>query len=377
MITRNSLRVGRTTDVAHVLPHPSGMLEILDQNVRTASMSSARITLKSIAATLGLHVSTVSRVLNGDASAAQAAASPEMVKKIRDLATRLNYRPNIQAIHLKTRQSREIGVLMPRISDIVLATVYEGIDECAEEHGFTTFVSNTLDETERQFERVTRVLQREVAGIILTDTHIGPHQPSLDLLTEQRVPFVLAYRRHERFPSVAGDDYLGGRLVAEHLYRQGHRKVGVLAGERYAGSSLSRVRGFCGYFSEMGIEISKTAVIYGPIDAAAGRTLGNTLLTQNPQLSAVFAINDFLAIGLMGEARRLGRLIGQDLAIVGYNDIGIASELPIPLSSVQVPAREVGRHAFKLLLSRMQGDVPQSISFTPSLIVRESSARGV
>lgn len=336
-------------------------------------MNRERVTLKSLAATLGIHVSTVSRVLNGDVVSAQAAASPDMVKKIRDLAQKLHYRPNIQAIHLKTRQSHEIGVLMPRLSDVVLATVYEGIDEAADEGGYTTFVSNTWDQPERQFERLTRVLQRQVAGIILTDTHIGAYQPSLDLLVAERVPFVLAYRRHEHHVAVTGDDYAGGRLVAEHLYELGHRRVGILAGERYAGTSRDRASGFCDYFAEMGVVIDDRLIVHGPMDTAAGRMLGGNLLRSYPETSAVFAINDFLAIGLMGEARRLGRRIGSDLAVVGYNDVAIASELPIPLTSVRVSARDIGRQAFKLLCSRMNGDSPESIAFAPTLVVRDSS----
>ena len=89
------------------------------------------ITLKALAARLGMHVSTISRVLNGSQDDASLAASPETVQRIRQLATELNYRPNPHATSLKTQRSRVIGVLVPRLSDLVLATIYEGIDEAA------------------------------------------------------------------------------------------------------------------------------------------------------------------------------------------------------------------------------------------------------
>lgn len=340
---------------------------------KSDGMATSRVTLKSLAAALHMHVSTVSRVLNGDAKDVLSAAGPETVSRIRQLAAELNYRPNIQAAALKTRSSNEIAVLMPRLSDVVMATVYDGIDAAADSHGYTTFVSNTFDSPARQVERVHRALQRQAAGFILSDTHIGPDQEAFRILSERGIPFVLVYRRHRGQLCVAGDDYLGGRLVAEHFYELGHRRVGVLAGERYAKSSLNRTKGFIDYFLEQGVDIPPSAAQFGAIDTMAGRELGHQLLSAHPELTAVFAINDFLAIGFMGISRSLGRKIGHDMAIVGYNDIPISAELPVPLTSVHVPAAEMGGKSVELLLARLGGQTPKSVYFKPVLNVRESS----
>ena len=152
------------------------------------SNQSRPATLKSMATALGIHVSTVSRVLNGDPAAVERAASAEVVERIRALAKELDYRPNTQASNLKLRKSQEICVLMPRLTDLVMATIYDSIDSTAEQAGYLTFVSNTDDQQPRQMARAEHALRRSVAGLIVGDSHVGDTQPLLDLLTRKHIP---------------------------------------------------------------------------------------------------------------------------------------------------------------------------------------------
>lgn len=341
----------------------------------------ATTTLKSLAATLGIHVSTVSRVLNGAPDQVGKAASAEMVEKIRALAAELDYRPNLQATGLKTRQTREFGVLMPRLSDLVMATIYEGIDEAADEAGYVSFVSNTLDDPQKQRERAARALRRQVAGLIIGDSHIGDEQPLLESLAKRQLPYVLVSRRHRAHPSVSCDDEQGGRMVAQHLYEAGHRNVAVLAGEIHAATGVDRTRGFIDFYRERGIALAPHRVLHGHFDSLTGRALGDHLLgghqagadTKKSRPTAIFAVNDFLAIGLMGAIRDLGLQVGRDIAVVGYNDTPLAAELPIALSSVQVPMHRMGRLAVDLLLDQLAGRASRSVMLTPVLHVRASS----
>jgi LacI family transcriptional regulator len=330
-------------------------------------------TLASIATALGVHVSTVSRVLNGSEEAAAKAASADVIKRIQALAAKLDYRPNIQARQLKAQTTQELGVLVPRLSDFVLATVYEGIDEVANQLGYMTFVSNTEDDPARQQERAERALYRHVAGLIIADTHLGKHQPLLDKLSRAQTPYVLVYRRQPGHVSVSCNDKMGGRFVAEHLFRRGFRNVAVLAGPTYASTAADRTRGFVDFYREQGIELDGRRVLHGPFDAQAGRALGENLLRTIRRPDAVFAVNDFLAIGLMGALRDSGMAVGRDVAVVGYNDTPLAAELPIPLTSIRVPLQQMGRLAVELLLARMEGRTVTSVVLQPELIVRASS----
>ncbi|KQB52209.1 LacI family transcriptional regulator [Pseudomonas endophytica] len=331
-------------------------------------------TLKSMATALGVHVSTVSRVLNGDPAGVERAASPEVVERIRALAKELDYRPNTQASNLKLRKSQEICVLMPRITDLVMATIYDGIDSTAEQAGYLTFVSNTDDQQPRQMQRAEHALRRSVAGLIVGDSHVGDTQPLLDLLTRKHIPYVLVSRQIAGHVAACSNDELGGWLAAQHLYQLGCRDVAILAGERHASTGADRTRGFTRYYREQGITLRQEWTVNGPFDSLTGHQQGEYLLGLTPRPQAFFAVNDFLAIGLMGAARDKGLMPGKDIAVVGFNDIPLAHELIVPLTSVRLPLTEMGQHAVELLLKRIKGEPVASIILTPQLQVRASSS---
>jgi LacI family transcriptional regulator len=331
-------------------------------------------TLKSMATALGVHVSTVSRVLNGDPAEVERAASATVVARIRALAKELDYRPNTQATNLKLRKSQEICVLMPRLTDLVMATIYDSIDSAAEEAGYLTFVSNTDDLQPRQLARAEHALRRSVAGLIVGDSHVGETQPLLDLLARKQIPYVLVSRQIAGHLAAASDDELGGWLAAEHLYQLGCRDVAILAGERHASTGADRTRGFIRYYREQGVALRPEWILNGPFDSHTGHQQGEYLLGLNPRPQAFFAVNDFLAIGLMGAARDKGLQPGKDIAVVGFNDIPLANELIVPLTSVRLQMAQMGRHAVELLLKRIKGEAAESIILAPQLQVRASSS---
>lgn len=331
-------------------------------------------TLRGIAQQLNIHVSTVSRVLNGAGEQAGRAASKDTIERIRALAASLDYQPNTHARTLKTRHSHEIAVLVPRLSDIVLATVYEGIDQAASARHYTSFVANTLDLPERQRERAERALARNVEGLIISDVHCTPGQGFLEELQERQVPFVLVSRRRGEHCSVTSDDEMGGRLVAEHLYAQGHTRVAVIAGEAHSSNARERTASFVGYYAERGVAIGAERIVTGRFDTEAGFTIGECLLGHAEPPTAIFAVNDFLAIGLFGAMRQRGLVAGRDLAVVGYNDTPLASHLQ--LTSISTSMHAQGVRAVDTLLKRIAGEPVQSYRFPALLRVRASSLCG-
>jgi LacI family transcriptional regulator len=328
-------------------------------------------TLRGIAQQLNIHVSTVSRVLNGTLDHAGRAASKDTIERIRNLAASLDYQPNTHARTLKTRDSREIGVLVPRLSDIVLATIYEGIDEAASAMGYTSFVANTLDLPERQRERAERALARNVAGLIISDVHATSEPGFLEELEARQVPFVLVSRRRGDHYSVTSDDEMGGRLVAEHLFAQGHTRVAVIAGEAHSSNARERTASFLQFYREQGVDISAERVITGRFDTLTGFDSGEILLAHPEPPTAIFAVNDFLAIGLFGALRKRGLVVGRDIAVVGYNDTPLAEHLQ--LTSIATSMHDQGVRAVETLLRRIAGEPVQSHRFPARLNLRASS----
>lgn len=330
------------------------------------------VTLRAIADRLGLHISTVSRVLHGSGSARDGAASAATAQRIRALAEELGYRPNPHATSLRTRRSNLIGVLFPRLSEVVVATIYEGVEEEATARGLSAFATNTRDDPATQRERIAMVVGRRVDGLVIGDAHLDGAALAVEALAD--VPYVLVNRRTDgSHPAVTCDDYLGGRLVAEHFLALGHREVGVIAGEPFASTGADRTAGFVDRFREAGVPVAEHAVVHCAFDTKGGRRAASALLDGGEHPSAVFAVNDLAAIGAMGAMRDLGLRIGADIALAGFNDTPMAAELPVALTSVRSPMAELGRVAVRQLLRRIDGGAAESRKLAPELMVRTSS----
>jgi LacI family transcriptional regulator len=194
-----------------------------------------------------------------------------------------------------------IGVVVLRLQDYVLATIYEGIDEAATEHGYFTVVSGSLDRPEAHRAKAEKLLDRRAGRLILGDaTFEDPH------LAERGVPFTLVSRRAPPHRSVTCDDYAGGRLVAENLVAAGRRTFGLIAGDPRTSTSRDRSAGFLDALIEHGIDIDPARVVTGGFEA--GSMTEAKVLTSGSLPEAVLAVNDFAAIGARGvHPRRIPR----------------------------------------------------------------------
>jgi LacI family transcriptional regulator len=332
---------------------------------------SSPATLRSIADDLGLHVSTVARVLNGMREG-ERAASGATAERIRKRAAEVNYRPNPHAASLRTRRSNMVGVLVPRLSDIVLATVYEGIESAAAERGLTAFVANTQDEPAGQRKRIEMMLDRRVDGLILGDARSDDHTV-LEELSRREVPFVLVNRSVADYPAATCDNYRGGRIAAEHLLSLGHKRVGVIAGLAHASTGIDRPAGFIDRFREAGIVVPDENVVFSGLDSAGGHFAAERMLNGSAPPTAMFAVNDFAAIGAAGAIRNRGLRVGADVSLIGFNNVALAAELHVPLTSIESHAFDQGRDAVQLLTDVLAGLPGGQRRTDPVLVEREST----
>lgn len=330
-----------------------------------------RATLRTVAQLAGVSASTVSRVLNTGTEGARRAASAQTTERIRYIARQLGYVPNPHAASLRTHRSDLIGVLVPRLTDIVLATIYEGIEQAAAAHGMHTFVANSQDQPDEQRARTEVLLSRHVDGLILGDARSDAL--FLDELTARDVPFVLVSRHAGDYPSVTCDDVLGGRLAAEHLVALGHEHVAIIAGEPYASTGIDRTAGFTETYARAGMPISPEWIVHSSFDVIGGRVAAEQILAADTRPTAVFAVNDFAAIGALGAIRDAGLTVGRDVSVVGYNDVALAAELPIPLTTVRSPMHDMGERAVELLLRVLAGEAGDSQRLRPVLVPRAST----
>ena len=336
--------------------------------------SGRRATLRDVAAAAGVHVSTASRAL----ARARSGQSPLTLSAARvvEIATAQGYEPDPIASGLRTRRTHVLGVLVPRLTDLAVSTMYEGLDAAAAELGYQTFVGDTLDAPDERRRRAQALLARRVDGLILGDARIDDdHLPEL---ARQGVPFVLMNRRRAPWDSVTCDDRLGGRMAGRHLAELGHRSIGVLAGQPYASTGLDRTHGCLEALAEHGVHVPPEQVVPCEFSPQGGRDAMMTLMSRRDRPTAVFAVTDIVAIGAMGALRDLELTVGSDVAIIGFNDISLAKELVVPLSSVRSQLATMGSQAARMLVDRIgtggaHSSTPHDVRLPPELVVRRSS----
>jgi LacI family transcriptional regulator len=261
--------------------------------------------------------------------------------------------------------------LVPRLQDFVLATVYEAIDHAAASAGLMTMVTNSFDDQVLREDRIERLLERRVDGLVLCDAQL--HDPVLARLSKRGVPFVLAVRRaRAEYPHVVIDDVRGGELVADHLVKQGRRRLAVIAGHPQVSTTEDRLAGFVAGAARLGVEVTKKDVVYGGFDAAEGAS-GMRALLERGIPDAVFAMNDFAAIGALAPLRERGLSVPDDVALVGYNDTPLGASLTVPLTSVRIPLADMGSNALAMLTDARTGHEPTSQTLKPELVIRGSS----
>ncbi|ANE74691.1 LacI family DNA-binding transcriptional regulator [Dickeya solani] len=337
------------------------------QHGANRKLSNKPVTLQDVATVAGVSVSTVSRVLDERLPPSRS----KTAERVRQVAQELGYRRDIMASSLRRGGTGTIGVLVPRLSDMVMALLYEAIFRAAEKQGYFTIVATCGDDPAQEKAAVESLLDRRVDGLILATSRLDDRLPAE--LRQQQIPHSLVLRTDGISRSAIGNDEQGGYLATRHLIDLGHRDIGLIAGPNFTSGARDRRLGFQRAMQEAGLSIRPEWIKESGFGIESGEAKGLELLTPAHRPSAIFAINDDLAIGVMAAAHRVGLTLGQDLSLVGYNDIPLVARLPVPLSSVHIPLDHIASLAVELLLSASDGNEPIR-RVIPSLIPRSSSA---
>ncbi|WP_413249540.1 LacI family DNA-binding transcriptional regulator [Sinomonas flava] len=333
----------------------------------------SRPTIADVAAAAGVARSTVSRAMNREHTFYRS----ESAARIRAVAESLGYEPNPSAANLRRRQTNTIGVLVSRLTDTVMATLYEEIASACAARGYHALVATTYGDPGLERDNGHTMLASRVDGLILT-TATTEGGLCTELL-ERGVPHVLALRAYGSSPSVTGDDTLGGYLATRHLVDLGHREIGILTGPDEAPTALARREGYRRALAEAGIPEVPEFLYPSTFSMESGEAAAEAFLAAARRPTAVFAVNDNTAIGFTSMVQRAGLRIPADLSVVGYNDIPLVGRLAVPLTSVRVPFREIAAAAVDSLLDQVAGRTGTGAGaarvVAPTLIPRASTAR--
>ena len=274
------------------------------------------VTIVDVARAAGVSKSTVSRVLDERLPRAQNATA----ERVRKVAAELGYVRDPLASGLRRVGTSTIGVVVPHLTDTVMAMFYEEVAAAAGARGLFAVVASTNDDPgHRARSRGITPCADASTGLDLGTARINTPHPARSRLRAPAARAGVAHQRHSL--ASVGDDRLGAHLATRHLLDLGHRRIGLVRGPDYASTSRDREAGYRDALAEAGVPVDETLLAGDSFSMQGGEIAGRTLLDRTDRPTAIFAVNDNNAIGVMAAAHALGLNVPDDLSLVGYNDI--------------------------------------------------------
>ena len=331
--------------------------------------------MKDVANRAHVSVSTVSHVLNGTRKVAG-----ETQERVQAALEDLGYRQNLLARGLKTQRTYTIGLLISDIQNSFFTSVVRGVEDVALGRGYHLILCNTDEDPDREDAYVRELAQRQVDGLIVASA--ASRHNHARRLRLGNVPFVFMDREVEGVgaDAVRLDNRLGTRIIAQHLARLGHKRIGMISGPLNKSSGHERYGGMREALAELGIGLADSLVRFGDFRTPSGSERAEELLQLPEPPTALVVANNQMTLGALLTMRNLGLRIPEDVSVVGFDDMEWAPLADPPLTALAQPAYEMGVEAVRMLLDRIEGGPeapprsPRRVFLTPHLVVRKSTA---
>ena len=329
-------------------------------------------TLSSIASRTGVSVTTVSRVLSGNAKKYR--ISKDTVKKVLNDARDCNYSPSLIAQSLRTNRTNSIGLLLPSISNPYFADMASVIIHEVNEKGYTTIVMDTMEDEDNFNKSASVLLSRRVDGIIAVPC--GTNASVLEGINRDYLPVVLIDRYFEDsgLPYVTTNNYLGGAEATRYLISAGHKRIACIQGVLESTPNAKRVRGYLDTMASAGL--SEFAEVVGNEFSIRNGYDETTRLLDNPQRpTAIFALSNTIALGVLKAIREASLRIPEEISLVAFDDYTYMDFLEPPVTRISQPVQDMARIATKLLFDRIEeSDAVHTsqIKLSPTLIIGAS-----
>lgn len=337
---------------------------------RAPRRQSNRVKVEDVAQAAGVSGATVSRALNNAGF-----VSAEILRRVREAADRLGYVPHGAARALASQRSRAIGAIVPTLENTNFAIGAEAVQRRILQAGYNLLVASTGYEPSRELLHVQEFAAHGVDGIMLVGTHRDP--AVVQFLKSRKIPYVATWvLADDDTPSVGFDNAAAARRLASHLLDLGHRQIGVIAGlSRNNDRAAARLEGIRQALAERDLALPQELLIERPYRIVEGQFAMRALMATSPRPTAVICGNDQLAFGALLECGRQGILVPRDVSVAGFDDLEFASQIRPSLTTLHVPAEEIGLRAAEYLLARIENRPVASQTEVPvNLIIRESTA---
>lgn len=309
---------------------------------------SHKTTIKDLASAADVSVTTVSQILNGKGKR----FSSETILRVQNLKEKLNYVPNFNARNLILKDAKTIGVVVPNLGNPFFSSFVDGIQGACRDNGYLPFNFSGDNDIQLESYYMEQLIGRGINGLIIASSSITMSIIN-DIVKKNNIPYLLM----DQSPLSDGDqvrtnDLFGGRLIADHLLNNGHRKIAIVMPKNATNNIQLRITGFKEILKERNIDFeSNVTVINAPLTKEGGTNAAESVVTSG--VTAVFAVNDEMAIGLYRGLKDLGIDIPTQMSVIGYDGTDLSLYMHPKLTTVAQPIRKMGEVATELLINRI------------------------
>jgi LacI family transcriptional regulator len=330
-----------------------------------------RATLADVADIAGVTMMTVSRAINH-----KSGVSANMRQKILDIAKEIDYQPNQIARGLATNQTMTVGLVVPDNTNPFFAQIARGVEDQAYESGYNIFLINTSEDTHRELKALDSLWGRGVDGLILCSSRLPNHQLKKQV---ERFSATVMLNRELKIPtrnviSINLHDVRAAQLAVTYFFEHKRRRIAHISGPANSISAQKRLEGFKIAFTTANIPFDDQLVESSAPTIESGHDTARKLLTAHPDVDAIYAFNDLVAVGVLKYCLEIGKRIPEDIAIIGNDDIPHATIIQPKLTTLHYNQYYIGQLIMRTLVeSSMKAASPTTILIEPELYIRESA----
>lgn len=332
-----------------------------------------RTSLKDLAGELGVSIATVSRALRNSPEIGR-----EMQQRVKDLAKKLNYRPNPFAQSLRKEAPKVIGVVVPNLVTHYYAAVLDGIEDEARRAGYSVISANSHEDFEDERQAIDNFIGLHVEGIIACLAQTTTDYSHFEEISDMGIPLVFFGRTclTDRFSCVTANGDEAAQMATQHLIDTGSRRIAFIGGPNHLDMVRRRKHGYLEALRENKMEIDRDMVVCDKIDYEVALHAVEKLLDSPNRPDAILAFNDIITFAAFTAIKNKGLNIPDDVALIGFTDDVHAAYVTPRMSAIEDQSREMGIKACQLLLKSIGGDTKVYKEIVPQqLVIRETSAK--
>lgn len=326
------------------------------------------MTIKELANELNVSTTTVSRVLTGQEKKYRISANT--AQKVKNMAKSHQFAPNQIARNLRLQKTNTIGLIIPDISNPFFANLARTVEEELRKRGKMVLLCDTKDQTNIEEESIDLLLGRKVDGLLIAP--VGEKWEHLH--KNHKIPIVLIDRYFEdnKAPYVTTDNYFGAYEATSFLIENGHKNIACIQGLVNTSPNDNRIKGYLAAMKDNQINEDKIRFLGNGYSVENGYTSTKTLLQNPVKPTAIFALNNQIAVGVMKAIKEAGLNIPDDISLIAFDDQPYFDLLSPPLSSIKQPMEKIGKVAVETLFGLLENKSQPNQMIKPEVIIRES-----